>query len=250
MRIVNRISILAFVLTLSTAPEMAPAQPSAQQMNRVDGSTGPRLFLKYTGDPKMRLFGVAIGSRKSMYVVGGDSAAVGVDGYVSKVNIAGREERIASYKSSFVGPGIDLDAQGNLYLAGGDRIFRIAADGRVGILASGFRGAFDLKLDPRGNLYITDHREGKIYRFSHSREKTLLVDYRLSPGEFVLGGLAFDQNYTHLYAYEAAKRMLWRYPMNASGTIGAPELVAAGAPPIFSFAVDEKGDIFGADFDK
>jgi len=247
MRDVN--SILAIVLTLALAPKMAPAQPLGQQTNRPDGSTGPRLFLKYAGDPKMRLFGIAIGSDRSLYAVGGDSAAVGVDGYVSKVSIAGKEERIVAFKSSFVGPGIDLDAQGNLFLAGGDRIFRIAADGGVAVLASGFRGAFDLKLDPKGNLYIADHREGKIYRIAHSREETVLVDYHLSPGEFILGGLAFDQNYSHLYAYEAAKRTLWRYPMNAGGTVGAPELVAASAPPIFSFAVDEEGNIFGADFD-
>jgi len=241
---------LAFALALCLSQTLGRAQTSSQRVAPTHGANTASLFLKYSGSATMRLFGVAIGPDGVMHAVGGDKAAVGRDGYVSRVTSSGNEERFVAFQSAFVGPGIDIDADQNLYLACGNKILRIAKDGKVGVLVDGFVGAFDLRIGPAGNLYVADHREGRIYRISRSLEKSVLVDYHVAPGEFVIGGLAFDKGCSHLYSYEAAKKTLWRYPMNPDGTAGAPQVVQANAPPIYSFDVDDAGNVYGADFDK
>ena len=246
----NRFSFacLAAAVVFSVAAGNSLAQSTGQPVAPGGNRNQARLFLKYAGDPKMRLFGIAIASR--MYAVGGDVAAVGTDGYVSKVDAAGTEERWVAFKSKFVGPGADLDATGRLYLAAGDRILKITPAGKIDVLADGFAGAFDVKLDSRGNAYVADHREGRIYRLTPSLERTVFVDYHIGPGDFLLGGLAFDRDCSHLYSYEAAKGTLWRIRIAADGTAAPPEVVTASAPPIFSFAIDRNGNIFGADYDR
>lgn len=211
---------------------------------------GMRVFLRYSGPPQMRFFGVAIGPDQCMYVAGGDLAAPGVRGFASKVSAAGREVRFAAFKSVFVGPGIDVDRCGNLYLAAGDRILRVGACGRADVIASGFSGAFDLRLAESGYIYVADHVEGRIYRVAPSGARSTCVDYGLSPGSFTVGGLAFDHGQGHLFSYEAAKRLLWRYTISAGGSLGRGEVACADAPPIYAFDVDAGGNVVGADYDK
>jgi sugar lactone lactonase YvrE len=196
----------------------------------------------------MRLFGIAIADDDLMYVVGGDVAAVGVDGYVSRVNARGEETRLVDFETRFVGPGIDLDAAGNLYIAGGDSIFRITSAGGVEVLRSDFQGAIGIALDRAGNLFVADHREGKVFRVTRSGEKTVFVDYHVNPGAFLVGGIGFDREFEHLYVYEAASKTLWRYAVGADGSAGAPETVIANAPMMISIDVDAEGNIYGADF--
>jgi len=215
---------LDVAILAALAPGAATAQPSTRVNSPADGVPEARLFLKYSGGPTMRHFGIAIGQDGLMYVLGGDAAAVGADGYVSRVTAAGNEQRYVAFKSVFVGPGVDIDEKGNLYIAGGDKLLKVGVGGKVDVLASVFRGAFDLRLGSKGNLYVADHREGRIYRLTPSLEKTLLVDYHLEPGEFIIGGIAFDKGGSHLYSYEAAKKTLWRYPIHADGTAGVPEV--------------------------
>lgn len=251
-RFMSPISVirLGVAMLAALASGIATAQPSTRVKLAAEGLPEAALFLKYSGLSTMRHFGVAIGQDGFMYVLGGDTAAVGRDGYVSRVTAAGGERRFAAFKSTFVGPGVDIDDKGNLYIAGGDKIIKVGVTGGVDVLASGFHGAFDLRLGPKGGLYVADHREGRIYRLTPSLGKTLIVDYHLGPGEFLIGGIAFDKGDAHLYSFEAARKTLWRYPMKVDGTAGAAEVVVADAPPIFSFDLDVAGNVFGADFDR
>lgn len=238
--------VTAFSLCLFAT--LARSQSPVSQEKPATEVTEGRRFLPYSGGPTMRLFGVAIAGDDLMYVVGGDAAAVGVDGYVSRVNARGEETRLVDFKTRFVGPGIDLDAAGHLYVAGGDSVFKISPAGAVEVLLKDLQGAIGIRLDRRGNLFVADHREGKIFRVTPALEKKVFIDYHAKPGAFLVGGLAFDPDFTHLYVYEAATKTLWRYAIGADGSAGAPEVVMAHAPMLISFEVDARGNVYGADF--
>jgi sugar lactone lactonase YvrE len=197
----------------------------------------------------MRHFGLVIGPDRSMYVFGGDNAAVGRDGYVSRVSAEGKEARRTVFRTKFVGPGIDLGPDGSLYLAGGDQVFRVSPAGQVATVASGFIGAFDLKLDRGGNLYVSDHFQAKIFRISPALKQTVLVDYHFQPAPFAIGGLAFDAGDRNLYSYAAATKTLWRHVLRDDGTLLRSEVVRTGAPALYTFEIDRAGNVVGPDFD-
>jgi streptogramin lyase len=234
--------------TFCAFPTVVSAQAPSAYECAAKPTTEGRLFLKYSGAPSMRLFGVAIAGEDLMYVVGGDAAAVGVDGYVSRVNARGEESRLVDFKTRFVGPGIAVDPAGNLYLAGGDSVFRITGDGAVEVLRSDFQGAIGIALDRSGNLFVADHREGKVFRVTPSGERTVFVDYHVKPGTFLVGGIGFDREFERLYVYEAASKTLWRYAVAPDGSAGEPETVMANAPMMISIDVDAEGNVYGADF--
>lgn len=246
-RILYRAALIA-AATLCAFPTVVSAQTPSPYDPAAKPTTEGRLFLRYAGAPTMRLFGIAIAGDDLMYVVGGDAAAVGVDGYVSRVDARGEETRLVDFKTRFVGPGVEIDPAGNLYLAGGDSLFRITSAGKVEVLCSDFTGAIGITLDQKGNLFVADHREGKIYRVAPSGEKTVFVDYHAKPGAFLVGGIGFDQDCSHLYVYEAASKTLWRYGVGADGAAGAPETVMTNAPMMISIDVDAEGNVYGADF--
>lgn len=240
-------ALIAAATLCAFLPVVSAQIPSAPE-NTPEHAPEGRLFLKYAGAPTMRLFGVAIAGDDLMYVVGGDAAAVGVDGYVSRVNARGEETRLVDFKTRFVGPGVEIDPAGNLYLAGGGSLFRITSTGKVEVLRSDFTGAIGIALDPKGNLFVADHREGKVFRVTPSGEKTVFVDYHANPGAFLVGGIGFDRAFEHLYVYETASKTLWRYAVGADGLAGASESVMTNAPMMISIDVDAEGNVYGADF--
>jgi hypothetical protein len=197
----------------------------------------------------MRHFGLVIGPDRTMYVFGGDNAAVGRDGYVSRVSAEGKESRRTVFGTKFAGPGIELGPDGSLYLAGGDQVYRVSPDGHVTAFASGFTGAFDLKLDRRGNLYVADHFQAKIFRISPAGERTVLVDYHLPPAPFAIGGLAFDAGGRNLYSFAAATKTFWRHVLREDGTLLRSEVVRTGAPALYTFEIDRAGDVIGPDYE-
>lgn len=217
--------------------------------NEIQGAV--ELFVKYNGTAAQRLFGITIGNDSIMYIVGGDVSAVGKYGYVSKVTPDGKEIQFVKFKSSFVGPGVDVDNDGNLFIAGGNNIYKITKDGKVDTLLTGFNGAFDIKVDPKGNLYIADHKEDKIYKVTPQLQKTLFIDNHASSlGSFVLGGLDFDKDFKYLYSVEESKKIIRKYPLIDDGTAGEPETILLNAPAIYSFDIDKDGNLFSTDYNK
>jgi sugar lactone lactonase YvrE len=227
----------------------AHADPPSARLPIAPETAEARLFLRYEGVPTMRHFGLVIGPDRSMWVFGGDNAAVGSDGFVTRVSAEGKEAGRIAFKTKFVGPGIDLGRDGSLYLACGDQVMRVSPAGQVGTVASGFTGAFDLRLDTRGNLFVADHFEAKIFRISADGMKTVLVDYHLKPAPFAIGGLAFDGGGRNLYSYAAATRTLWRHALRDDGTLLRSEVVRTDAPALFTFEIDRAGNVLGPDYE-
>ncbi|HVN47361.1 MAG TPA: hypothetical protein VMU30_00925 [Bacteroidota bacterium] len=209
------------------------------------------MFCKYSGPPSMRCFGIARSSDRTMFIVGGDTAAIGTKGYISKITPTGEEKIFVPLSASFIGPGIDVDSTQNIFIACGSIILKVSPEGRVDTLLQNFRGAFDIKLDRKGNLFIADHIEDKIYKVTPSLQKSVFIDnHPVSSGSFMLGCLCFDKEYNNLYSAEPLKKMLKKYPINRDGTAGAPDTILSDGPLIYSFDIDDKGTIYAIDFQR
>jgi len=136
--------------------------------------------------------GVALDSSGNLYVadvvgviwkVTGNVATIVAGGGTSTADgVSATAEKISPY-------GIDVDSAGNLYIADGGAKIRKVATGTnlITTLASGFSVAYDLKLDPSGNVVVGD-RNGAIWRVAPNGTKTQLTG--ATGGDTGDGGLA------------------------------------------------------------
>ena len=108
-------------------------------------------------------------------------------GTVSKVAANGA---VTTIGSGFNGPeGLAFDAQGNLYVAnyGGNSVSKVTTSGVVTSYASGFNGPQGLALDGFGNLYVANYKGNTV-----SKVTTNGVVSTLAGGFNGPGGLVFD----------------------------------------------------------
>ncbi|HTN73848.1 MAG TPA: SMP-30/gluconolactonase/LRE family protein [Pirellulaceae bacterium] len=139
--------------------------------------------------------------------------------------------------------GLTLDAEGRLHMCcHGDRaIKRVAADGKVTVLADKFNGKRlnspnDLVFKSNGDLYFTDPPYGLpkqwddagrelefcgVYRLTKDGKLTALTDSLTRPN-----GLAFSPDEKFLYVAQSdPKAAIWKkFPVKEDGTLGKGEI--------------------------
>jgi len=194
-------------------------------------------FLKITGN---RPFAVAFDRKGSMYIV---TAPGSGSGTLTRVSPDGRRmEEIATLEGTFIGPGLDIDGEGNIYAAVGDRVLKVIPGKEPEVVGDGFSRCFDVKADLNGNLFVVDDLEFAIYRIDGKLEKTLVYQGKCEQS-FQLTSICFDREYKYLYAREADR--LLRFPMMDDSTPGEPETVAEQLPELRYICMDSENNLYG-----
>jgi sugar lactone lactonase YvrE len=154
--------------------------------------------------------------------------------------------------------GLEFDAHGNLYAAGGIRagspdasisVWRVRRDGEVDRLAGSSRMLFAnaLALDLQGNLYVTDSWDGAIWRFPPGKRGRLWIrDPLLAPDPAIgANGIAFVPP-NNLYVANLDRALIARIKIRPDGRPSEPEIAAAGYEllGIDGLAADAHGTLY------
>jgi len=193
------------------------------------------------------VLGVAFSRKGDLFLAYNDSS-------IRRVLSAGRIVKYATTGGSGVSQGggylqrgMAFDSQNNLYVTDGRNILMIDPQGKASQVLSGFSDAIDLKIDPYGGLFIADAMEGRVYRINRAMERSVFIDrgYPVRMRE-MLSGMDLDAKAEHLYLADRLAGQILRYPIQADGTAGRPEVMASGLVALRSIAVDDGGDIFAS----
>lgn len=134
--------------------------------------------------------------------------------------------------------GLAVDAAGNLFIAdlGNHRIRRIARDGTISTVASGFVTPRNVAVDLPGNLYVSDFDASRVYQVTPSGAVTTVAgpDQVNHPA-----GLAIDRGGA-LYIGDTGNHAVWKW---RSGVL--TKVAAAVAPT--GLALDPSGKLTIAD---
>jgi sugar lactone lactonase YvrE len=89
--------------------------------------------------------------------------------------------------------------------------------------------------------------EGRVYRINRAMERSVFIDrgYPVRMRE-MLSGMDLDAKAEHLYLADRLAGQILRYPIQADGTAGRPEVMASGLVALRSIAVDDEGGLFAS----
>lgn len=140
-----------------------------------------------------------------------------------------------------------IDKDNNIYAAGKDKLFKINSDGEVTEISSGFACVDDVRLDDKGNIYVTDSFENRVYKITPQFDKSIFIDSDVDRSELGRGwhitGITFDPQYRNLYIAKMKKGQIVKYPIKEDGTPGNPEIIAE-LPEPDHLEVDENGNLY------
>jgi len=184
--------------------------------------------------------------------------------YLTKSGYAG--ENIGEYRQPGSN-GLTLDEQGRLTICqhGSRRVVRIEKNGLTTVLADHFEGKRlnspnDLVYRSDGTLFFTDPPFGlPKFHDDPRRETPHFGVYSVKDGKVRLeakdfsgpNGLAFspDEKFLYVGNWDEKKKVVFRYPVNADGTLGTGELFfdmtrASGEDAIDGVKVDQRGNVY------
>jgi hypothetical protein len=183
-----------------------------------------QLFLPNSGN---RPYAIHFDNQGFMYIVTGDAAG---NGKLSRVTPDGTVTDITPLSGSFIGPGLDMDKEGNFFIPLGDHVVKVTPGGEVTTLFSsssmGIKRALDLVLDSLNNIYIADDIQDKVFKIDTFSTPTVYIDNQLGKDEnFSLSDLFFDPGFKNMYLAEGARKRILRYPINEDGQAGTVEIL-------------------------
>jgi hypothetical protein len=183
-----------------------------------------KLFLPNSGN---RPYAIHFDNHGFMYIVTGDANG---NGKLSRVTPDGTVTDITPLSGSFIGPGLDMDKEGNFYIPLGNHVVKVTPGGDVTTLFSsssmGIERALDLVLDSLNNIYIADDIQDKVYKIDTLLTSTVFIDNQLGrEQDFSLSDIFFDFDFKNMYLAEGARRRILKYPINEDGQPGAVEIL-------------------------
>lgn len=156
--------------------------------------------------------------------------------------------------STFDPVGIDVDSQGNVYVAGGEgflvRVFRIAPDGSVDlVMDESTLGLFDgwgVEVDLLGNAYISECFN-KVYRVAPNGDASVVIDqFGTGTGHWGSGPMAVDVH-NNLYVPSPVPENLFQVSPDGTltevDTYGFDIAQETGLEGPYGIAVDSEGNI-------
>lgn len=118
------------------------------------------------------------------------------------------------------------DAAGNTYVANGDAVEKIAPDGAVTTLATGFDLVSGIAMGPDGNLYVADVAAARVYRLTPAGVVTTLAG---NADEFgAPWGIAVD-SLRNVYVTDLSRHRI--HVINTAGSVST--LAGSGNPGFF-----------------
>ena len=123
--------------------------------------------------------GLAFDGAGNLYTTGN-----GWGGTVNRISTNGTITRVVT---GVGGSGLAIAADGNLYVAGWNSVFRVTPAGAVSTFATGFNGAWGLAFDPSGNLFVAEYIGNTIDKITPGGAVSLFATGLNRPT-----GLAFD----------------------------------------------------------
>jgi hypothetical protein len=216
----GRAIVRLFLCTIAIRPCFPGAADAGRSVPETAGAAEftAELFAPISGN---RAFAVCFHGG-FMYVVTGDNDG---NGRLSRITPAGALSGVAAFKGSFVGPGLDIDAAGNCFIAAGDRVIKVDPQGGVSThfltAGMGIKQAINLVLDPYGNILIADDIQDKVFKIDAAHRATPFIDNVLGhDSPYGLMGICFDRDFQNLYLGEGARGRILKIPIRADGQPG------------------------------
>ena len=151
--------------------------------------------------------------------------------------------------------GVKFDAAGNLFVAGGNGIWKVTRDGSVSMFAT-VPGHFflnDMAFDRAGNMYVTDSFAYSIWRIDPagnaqvwSTDPLLLPSSTFFPFPLGPNGLSFSRDGRTLFVLNTCAGRVVAIDLDQSGGAGAGRLVAEDEALIGAdgLTMDATGNLF------
>jgi hypothetical protein len=183
-----------------------------------------KLFLSIRG---YGAYAIHFDNQGFMYIV---SANTPGNGKLSRVTPEGTMIDITPLSGTHIGPGLDMDKEGNFYIPLGDHVVKVTPGGKVTTLfnssSMGIKRAIDLVLDTLNNIYIADDIQDKVFKIDTLLTPTVYIDNQLGrEQEYSLSDIFFDPGFKNMYLAECARWRILRYPINEQGQPGAAEIL-------------------------
>ena len=183
-----------------------------------------KLFLP---TPGYGAYALHFDNRGLMYMVSANTPGTGK---LSRVTPEGTMTDITSLSGNHIGPGLDMDKEGNFYIPLGDQVVKVTPTGEVISLftcsSMGIKRAIDLVLDTLNNMYIADDIQDKVFKIDTSLTPTVYIDNQLGrEQEYSLSDIFFDPDFKNMYLVECARSRILKYPINEKGLPGAAEIL-------------------------
>jgi sugar lactone lactonase YvrE len=209
------------------------------------GSLKCEIFLKILGN---RSFGLTNDNNGNIYFTTGDGSGNGV---LNKISPVGSISTIASFKGSFIGPGLAVDKDGFFIIPIGNNVIKVSTEGEVTTLFStealGIKRAINLVLDNKNNIYIIDDIASKVYKVDSLFNTSIFIDNPSSIEKpFSLMDMNFDKDYKNVYLAESERGRILKYSLNEDGLPDKMEILYENNSSgiLSNITIDEDGSIY------
>ena len=127
-----------------------------------------------------------------------------------------------------------FDSAGNVFAVQKHAVCKFAADGTQNTFASGFKSPIALCLDNKGNLFVSDYQEQRIYRVTPDGKKSIFLN------GITTGGMAFDR--LDNFFVTQAEGYILKFTPDGKKSIFASGIDNLGSP--MDLALDRNGNVF------
>jgi hypothetical protein len=202
-------------------------------------SDEPDYFLRISGN---RPYGIDFDENGFMYMITAPNTG---NGTLSRVTPDGEIITIAVLEGSFIGPGIFINYNNDIFITVGDKLLKVYPDGNTKTIADGFSVSIDVKVDKNSNIYVADDFKSTIYKITPTGEKDILYKSDTT-GPFVLTSIVIDSNNENLYAREGNR--IIKFKINSNITSEKPEVIIDNIK-IFYLCIDNNNNIYASTLD-
>ncbi|MBN1415757.1 MAG: hypothetical protein JW973_11705 [Bacteroidales bacterium] len=199
----------------------------------------PDYFLRISGN---RPYGIAFDKNGFMYMITAPNTG---NGTLSRVTPDGKITAIAVLEGSFIGPGITIDNNNDIFITVGDKLLKVSPDGNIKTIADGFAVCIDVKIDKNCNIYVADDFSGTIYKISPAGEKDIFYKSDTT-GPFVLTSIIIDSNDENLYARDGDR--IIKFEINSNDPAVKPEVIIDNTK-IFYLCTDDNNNLYASTLD-